>query len=109
MSHSHSVSETVTTKITTLIDVARFFKRGITINVFPPEKENHLCRCQVYIDDVMLRKYEGVISCYGSGNTVQNAINDYVSEIRGKNLVKLQYKDNVQEMLCPENLQTVQL
>jgi len=64
-------------------------------------------RWRASLDKVEIKKGSILISESGIGSTTQEAINNYVTSIRGKLLVKNAYNENRMEFNVPNNIEGI--
>lgn len=96
-----------------ITDVAQLLETNITITIYPEQRnEDGKCRCVAKLEsiDTQNHKNEGVLRReHGDGFTIQEAIDDYVSKIRGKNLVKHAFANDRKEWECPAHVSSITL
>lgn len=96
-----------------LRDVAELLETNIVITVYPSQqRDDGQCRCTVQLESIETQNFKGediLRKEYGNAYSIQEAIDNYVSLIRGKNLVKNAYSNNRREWQCPTHIQSVKL
>jgi uncharacterized Fe-S cluster-containing MiaB family protein len=91
----------------TLFDLADVLGKDIIIRRYPNQKGRFVaefdhCETQEYKGSGVLR------SDYGNGESPIEALNDYASNIKGKNLVFNAMSESRSEFVCPETITSLE-